>query len=269
MRPVLAVLLLMTAALACGCYHNPPPSVPDTKIQLDTISDTSNLYWGIASTKGTYLDKGYFFINHNDKWKIPYWVGYYLSDSNLVGDAPRLKHFRSDPDLPDSCRAKDKDYTKSGYDRGHMAPAACFKRSTEAMRATFVLSNAAPQTDSLNRVMWKGLEQLVRDLVKSDSISHAWVFTGNVFMDADSHWVEPDSFVGEGRVAVPTHCFKAILFMTDDSIFTETAFLMPNQSESLPEKPEDYRIKVEKLEEITGWDFFVKWDQRERGSGTR
>ncbi|MBU1318143.1 MAG: DNA/RNA non-specific endonuclease [candidate division Zixibacteria bacterium] len=60
-----------------------------------------------------------------------------------------------------------------------------------------------------------------------------------------------------GQVAVPTHCFKAALFMTDDSVITELAYLMPNQSETLPGDPEDYEIGVEKIEEITGWEFFV------------
>ncbi|MFH1893991.1 MAG: DNA/RNA non-specific endonuclease [Candidatus Zixiibacteriota bacterium] len=66
-----------------------------------------------------------------------------------------------------------------------------------------------------------------------------------------------------GQVAVPTHCFKAVLFMTDDSVFTELAFLMPNQSETLPDDPQDYEIGIEKLEEITDCEFFVEWAAEE------
>jgi DNA/RNA endonuclease G (NUC1) len=57
----------------------------------ETISDTLNLLYGIACTRGTVLDKEYFVINHNDDWKIPYWVAYYLSISTFV------EHESADP----------------------------------------------------------------------------------------------------------------------------------------------------------------------------
>ncbi|MCK4819717.1 hypothetical protein KA005_28380, partial [bacterium] len=59
----------------------------------ETISDTLNLVYGIVSAHGTILNKKYFVINHNDDWKIPYWVAYYLSLSNLQGDATRMDDF--------------------------------------------------------------------------------------------------------------------------------------------------------------------------------
>lgn len=42
-------------------------------------------------------------------------------------------------------RAKLQDYFRSGYDRGHMVPAADAKFSQDAMDETFLLSNIAPQ----------------------------------------------------------------------------------------------------------------------------
>jgi len=73
------------------------------------------------------LDKGYFVINHNNTWKIPYWVAYYASDSSLKGTASRANKFKPDPNLPVGSRSELIDYRKSGYDKGHNAPAADFK----------------------------------------------------------------------------------------------------------------------------------------------
>lgn len=129
----------------------------------EVLRDTSNLEYGIASPRGRILDKGYFVINHKDDWKIPYWVAYYLSSSNLQGDTRRTNDFRPDPQLRVGSRSELKDYRYSGYDRGHNAPAAAFKRSREAMSTTFLLSNMSPQTPKLNRRIWKNLEEQIRD----------------------------------------------------------------------------------------------------------
>ena len=54
------------------------------------------------------------------------------------------------------------DYTRSGYDRGHLAPAGDMKWSAKAMRESFYLSNICPQKPKLNRGIWKDLEEQCR-----------------------------------------------------------------------------------------------------------
>ena len=223
----------------------------------ETISDTLNLLYGIACTRGTVLNKEYFVINHNDDWKIPYWVAYYVSSSNLQGNTGRTDDFRPDPQLATGLRSELEDYRHSGYDRGHNAPAAVFKRNREAMSTTFLLSNMSPQTPKLNRYIWKNLEEQVRDLVMEEG--EAWVITGNVFFNADSQFICPREFIGPGdekNVAVPTHCFKVILSNDESGNFSMYAFLLPNQRETIPGTPDDYLVSVDRLEEITGYDFF-------------
>jgi endonuclease G len=223
----------------------------------ETISDTLNLVYGIVSAHGTILNKKYFVINHNDDWKIPYWVAYYLSLSNLQGDATRMDNFRPDRELSIGSRAELEDYRNSGYDRGHNAPAAAFKRSREAMSTTFLLSNMSPQTFRLNRYIWKELEDDVRELVRAKG--EAWVVTGNLSLSADSQCICPRDFIGPGEeknVVVPTHCYKVILAREENETFSAYAFLMPNQLQQIPSGPEDYMITIDRLEEITGYDFF-------------
>jgi endonuclease G len=219
------------------------------------IKDSLNLLFGIESARGTVLDKGYFVINHNNDWKIPYWVAYYLSSSNLQGNQSRTNDFRPDPQLPVGSRAELEDYRHSGYDRGHNAPAGAFKRSRDAMSTTFLLSNMSPQTPKLNRNIWRILEEQVRDLVREQG--EAWIITGNICLDTDSQVVSPSEFIGSDSVAVPTHCFKAILSADENRNLSMYAFILPNQREHIPGTPADYLIKVDRLEEITGYDFFL------------
>lgn len=228
-----------------------------TGIFYETITDTMNLRYGITSPQGTILDKEYFIINHNDDWKIPYWVAYYLSSSNLQANTERTDDFRPDPELKINYRSELRDYQNSGYDRGHNAPAAAFKRSIEAMSTTFLLSNMSPQTPKLNRQMWKKLEVQIRDFAMQESQS--WIITGNIFMNPDSIFICPREFIGSNQarnVAVPTHCFKAILSRDTLGNYSMYAFLLPNQKEAITGTPSDYQISIEKLEEITGYDFF-------------
>jgi len=84
----------------------------------------------------------------------------------------------------------------------------------------------------------------------------AWIFTGNVFLNPDSHFVKPAVFIGPDSVVVPTHCFKVLLFKDRNGGYKMQAFLMPNQKESIPGSPVDYQISVDRLEEISGYDFF-------------
>jgi endonuclease G len=235
-------------------------ALKDKSITLsrDTIQDSINLLYGIISVKGTLLDKGYFVINHNNEWKIPYWVAYYLSDSLLLGKAKRTNDFRPDPELAIGSRAELEDYRNSGYDRGHNAPAADFKRSREAMSLTFLLSNMSPQTPRLNRGIWENLEEQVREMVREKG--NGWIITGNIFMAADSELTKPKEFIGANKVAVPTHCFKVILLRDQIGTFSMYAFLLPNQRDYIPGIPADYILKVDKLEEITGYDFFPLLD---------
>ena len=224
----------------------------------DTFFDNSSVLYGVLGTKGTILNKTYFVINHNNAWKIPYWGAYYASSSNLQGTANRTNDFKPDPELPVGSRSELEDYRNSGYDRGHNAPAADFKRSNEAMAMTFLLSNMSPQTPKLNRDIWRILEEQTRNMVLTGG--EAWIFTGNAFLSPDSHFVNPREFIGPDNVAVPTHCFKAVLYKDNNGNYTAYAFLIPNQRETIPGTPADYLISVDKLEKITNYDFFYKLD---------
>ncbi|MCX8014421.1 MAG: DNA/RNA non-specific endonuclease, partial [candidate division WOR-3 bacterium] len=245
-------LLALTILIFITCRQ---PISADNKKFLAIIQDSVNLLYGISGRSDIILNKGFFIINYNDKWKIPDWVAYQLDTFELKGTVSRQAgKFKPDSSLPVGMRAELIDYENSGYDRGHMAPAGDFKRSRAAMLTTFLLSNICPQTPELNRKIWRKLEESVRKQVTLNG--KAWIVTGNIFLGNDSNLVEPMQFIGPNKVAVPTHCFKVVLACKCDSIFTMYACMLPNQREPMFGQLTNFMLSVDRLEQITCYDFF-------------
>lgn len=225
----------------------------------ETIVDTPNVQYGITGIVDRTLDKGYFYVNHSDYWKMPYWVAYYLTPSCFDGDVKSkdFKFRKYDKEIPPGKRSTDDDYKYSDRNRGHMAPAADFKSSKEAMKSTFILSNASPQYPDFNNGIWKRLEEQIRDMVSEKG--QAWIIVGNLFLDIDSLIIQPQSWIGhtdELNVPVPTHLFKTILTEDENEEVYMYAFLIPNERQRINDPTEDYRISINHLEEITGYDFY-------------
>lgn len=117
--------------------------------------------------------------------------------------------FKNDIDHPNAVANHD-DFTKSGYQRGHLCPAADRSCSLVDMKQTFSMSNVAPQWPSLNTGVWKATEIAVRNAVLlGDTIS---VITIPVFLDRDT------LRIGSHGVAVPHAFFKAAWCSSNDSI---------------------------------------------------
>lgn len=93
--------------------------------------------------------------------------------------------------------AKAKDYSKSGFDQGHLVPFEDFAFDCKAAESTFFFYNAIPQYPNLNRGEWKKWENIVREASKKDSLK---IITGG------SKWT---STIGNG-VAVPDYCWKVV-----------------------------------------------------------
>ncbi|KAL7460487.1 hypothetical protein ACHAXS_000934 [Conticribra weissflogii] len=139
------------------------------------------------------------------------------------------KHFTAETTLPPTHRSLNSHYKHSGYDRGHLAPAADFPFSDEEMEDTFVLTNISPQLPRVNRGSWLRLEEFVRDVVvAADEGScdgeemETWVVSGPIWLpssrtDQTSSGGEGFrySFDGIGKppsvVSVPTHFFKVVI----------------------------------------------------------
>lgn len=183
-------------------------------------------------------------VSYNKTWRLPNWVGYEITRRETEGKEKRNNRFVPDP-LVKGKIATNGDYTRSGYDKGHMAPAADMKWSATAMKESFYFSNICPQHPELNRRKWKDLEEKIRDWATADSA--IIVICGPI--------VSPQpKTIGKNRVAVPSQFFKVILSPYARPI-QAIGFLFKNEKSVRPLST--YVVTVDSIETLTGIDFFA------------
>lgn len=187
--------------------------------------------------------KGYT-ASYDADYKTPQWVAWELTRKDTKGRAERTNKFLPDPDVR-GAKAYTGDYTNSGYDRGHMAPAADMKWSKQAMEESFYLSNICPQNSNLNRGDWNDLEEKCRDWAKGYGV--VYIACGPIY---DS---KRPKRIGNNKVAVPNAFYK-VVFIHDKQQPKAFGFLFPNQSGHRPLRK--YLVTVDSVEKRTGIDFF-------------
>ena len=190
----------------------------------------------------------YYTIAYCPKYKEAVWVGYNLSLNMIKGKAKRPKTFSVDP-LLIYPSAQNSDYYKSGYDKGHLCPAADMKFSQTAMNETFYLSNVSPQRADLNRDVWDKLEKLVRSWLSTID-SDLFIFTGTLFD-------KTNTTIGDDKIAVP-YAFYKIIYDYKAANQKMIAFIMPNKE--CNKRLAKYVVPVDSIQKLTNIDFFPKVD---------
>lgn len=184
-------------------------------------------------------------VMYDPKYKIPKWVKYELMSIETDGPYSRKGlDFCQDPsaNLP---QADDYDYKNSGWSKGHMAPAADFKWSRQAMIESFYYTNCCPQNQSLNSGQWNTLEKKVREW--ANRYGSVTVVTGPLV------WNNEYGTIGNNKIVVPDAFFKAILAGGQT-----IAFVMYNHNNN--ENMQKCAMSVDDLETISGIDFFSELD---------
>lgn len=184
------------------------------------------------------------------------WVYEELTAESLKGETERTEFdFMEDPEIPAHLRASKSDYRGSGFDRGHLSPAANARSSHQTMKDTFYLSNISPQHPQLNRKYWVKLERHVREMTKSHA--KVYVITGPLFipeMDKDGKKYVRYQVIGENNVAVPTHYFKVIYGKKESDIVTE-AYVIPNRPIENDPPLKKFAVTLDKVEKAAGLTF--------------
>ena len=183
-------------------------------------------------------------VSYNKDLKIPNWVSYELTREETKGKEKRGNRFIADP-LVTGPIATNADYTRSGYDKGHMAPAADMKWSPEAMKESFYFSNMCPQHPQLNRRGWKNLEEKIRNWAIADSA--IIIICGPIIEK------QPKT-IGKNKVVVPQRFFKVVLSPFAKPI-RAIGFLFNN--EQAVEPLSLYVVTVDSIESLTNMDFFA------------
>jgi len=196
-----------------------------------------------VSTTGEIVRHTWYTLSYAEDHEQAEWVAYEITRDRLNENwAARSNSFRPDPEVRTES-ATPRDYNASGYDKGHLCPAADMAFNEKAMDESFFMSNMSPQVPPFNMGIWRELEECTRDWARK--FKHLYVITGPVLAQPAL------GQIGFSKVTVPGAYYKVLLAPEQHKAI---AFLMPN---AMDEKPVmDFCCSIDKVEKTTGLDFF-------------
>lgn len=224
---------------------------PKPKPKKQTLNNKHNLndddLWGLPAHKKndeTVIQHKYYTLRYREEHEQAEWVAYKLTADETEGDGERDK-FLEDK-MVKTGSAKPTDYTKSGYDRGHLAPAADFNFSQEAKSESFYMSNMSPQAPQFNRGIWKYLEERVRYWVQNKE--NLYIVTGPILKEG------LETIGKKNKISVPEYFYKILLERKQNGTYSAIAFKMKNE----PSKKvlAEFVVSIDEIERETGIDFF-------------
>ena len=182
-------------------------------------------------------------LSYNEKHEQANWVAYELTAAKTRKTVNRSNDFKPDNAVKTGSTTNE-DYQGSGYDRGHLAPAADMEWSEQAMEESFYYSNMSPQVPGFNRGIWKKLEEQVRQWAIDNQ--DIYVVTGPVLENNLST-------IGPDKVSVPRYYYKVILDYTEPEL-KGIGFILPNASSTLA--LQNFAVTIDSVEHLTGINFF-------------
>lgn len=235
-----------------GDFSSPTPTPTPTPSEHLTMGNPSNAVTDVAQPNNYLMVKPQYSMSYSRDNGGPNWVSWHL-DSSWLGSTPRQDDFRADTTLPSGWyRVQATDFSGSGFDRGHMCPSADRTITVTANSATFLMTNMIPQLPANNQGVWANLESYSRSLVSQGN---------ELYIISGGHGLQ--YFIANGHVAVPAQTWKVIIVLPVGSndvsrVTTSTrtiAVVMPN-SGTIGSDWRAYRVSVDQVEAITGFDFF-------------
>jgi endonuclease G, mitochondrial len=198
-------------------------------------------------------------LSYNRSKGIANWASWQLNQAWL-GDLPRPE-FEPDLSLPQGWyQVKTSDYTGSGFDRGHIIPAADRNKTAADSKSVFLMTNILPQAPDNNQGPWERLESYCRLLARQGK--ELYVVAGSAGIGGTG-MKGKRTVLANGAVTIPASLWKIVVVLdrpglTLDSI-TETtpiiAVLMPNQQGIKETNWTSYRTSIDAIEQLTGYDF--------------
>lgn len=211
---------------------------------------TPDLEWNVRGD-GSYL------VTFDHRTGCPKWVLEKLDRQQLAVNVIRdTEEFKADDSVPVEFRVLPVDYRRSGYDKGHLAPAAVHRTSQQDLDSTFLLTNAVPQPHSVNAGVWMGLEQAIAGMAETSSV---WVVSAPLWI-ADQNELRIRT-IGRHNVWVPTHVGKAVLLEGRRGVDRLRAWVIPNDVDAVAGKRwQDFEVRVDLFEMQSGLDVFSGLD---------
>ena len=197
-------------------------------------------------------------VSFNTHHNNPNWVAWELTAREAEGTGRRSNDFRPDPLLDERQQVTTEDYKGSGYDRGHMCPAADNKWDARAMTECFYMSNMCPQLHELNAGGWEPLEAACRRWATQEGsllIVCGPVYDQEVKARQGQRSTRRMKSIGkEHRIDVPTGFFKCVMSLRKGH---EKAIGFYYANTDARQTMESACMSVDEVESLTGYDFFV------------
>lgn len=194
---------------------------------------------------GEIVEHTYYTLSYNEKHEQANWVAYTLNKDKLIKAVSRTSYFKMDAKVKTGSVNTD-EYKNSGYDRGHLVPAADMLFSKLSMKETFLTSNISPQHPDFNRGIWKNLESKIRGWIVTNDELH--IVCGGVLHNGLTKKIG-----NKDKITVPDFYYKVVL----DNKGSQTkviGFVFPNKK--CIGSPMDYAVTVDSVEILTGLDFY-------------
>ncbi len=237
---LLLVILLVIALLVVLIYIR---NQSDRNVLPPDFDQTSFNYLPTSATNNVIQHTNYS-LSYSVKDRQAEWVAYRLNVEELNRSVERSDEFREDPKLRQGA-VSGNDYRRSGYDRGHLAPAADMGFSEVAMKESFYMSNISPQKKDFNRGIWKKMEEQVRNWVRKHG--NLYIVTGGVL-------TQPMGTIGEkNKITVPKYFYKVLLDLEEPGV-KAIALLFTNERSDAPLS--NFVVTIDSVEALTGIDFF-------------
>lgn len=233
---VLAALLLLPLEAGAPAAQAPPPAagIPGGAPELDGPEALVR------------LENEGFVIGWSPRRRLALWVAY-QARAVVEPRFPPRPDFAPDPRLPDPVSPDA--FRGSGYDRGHLAPNYLISNryGRDAQRASFLMSNVAPQSARLNQLAWQRLEEIEVDRM-APRLRGLWVIVGPVF--------DPPRARLPAGVDLPDAFYRLWLDETAEGPRV-MAFIVPQQVRG-DERLDAFIVTVDTVEARTGLDFYAR-----------
>jgi len=243
-RAIYTVLLLL-CIVGFWLFDNFYTSDTYSTIEDDGLKTDIPAYFLPSTSTGAIVVHDHFMLSYNEPYEQAEWVAYILKKSHLTYDDRKRPYFIEDPKVKTKS-ADWRNYKESGYDRGHLCPAGDRRFSEYAYNETFYTSNISPQDRNFNAGIWNRLEMQTRQWAKR--YGDLFIVTGGVLEGRLDE-------IGEEGVDVPKYYYKIVAKGKADDLKV-IAFLMPNYESTEP--LHHFVVPVDKIEKVTGLDFFQK-----------
>jgi endonuclease G, mitochondrial len=255
-------VILMT--YGSGSYTSTPIENGSTIATRDdnlTLGNPSNAITNTSYSNNYLMVKNAYTLSYNKNKGIANWVSWHLSTA-WKGPTERQNDFRPDPNLPQNWyEVTPSDYARTGFDRGHLCPSDDRDGTLEDNQETFFMTNMTPQAPDHNRGIWKTLEDFGRTLTQQGN--EVYIIAGTIGEGGTGTNGFAKTIGKNDNITVPASLWKIIVVLpvgTNDVLRINEntriiAVNIPNDNSIGTNSWKNYRVSVDELERLTGYDF--------------